>query len=54
VETSKGGGSNLNKVQKDLSKFEEENYMITLTPYEKNLEVWKQLWRVVEKSDILV
>lgn len=28
--------------------------MITLTPYEKNLEVWKQLWRVVEKSDILV
>ena len=37
-----------------LAKFEESNYTITLTPYEKNIEVWKQLWRVVEKSDILV
>jgi large subunit GTPase 1 len=24
------------------------------TPFEKNLEVWRQLWRVVEKSDILI
>lgn len=27
---------------------------ITLTPYEKNLEFWRQLWRVVERSDVVV
>lgn len=25
-----------------------------LTPFEKNLEVWKQLWRVLERSQIVV
>ena len=25
-----------------------------LTPYEKNLDFWRQLWRVVERSDIVV
>jgi large subunit GTPase 1 len=25
-----------------------------MTPYEKNVEIWKQLWRVLEKSDIIV
>lgn len=25
-----------------------------MTPYEKNLDVWRQLWRVTEKSDILL
>lgn len=25
-----------------------------LTPFEKNLEVWRQLWRVLERSDIVV
>ncbi|CAG0890242.1 unnamed protein product [Cyprideis torosa] len=25
-----------------------------LTPYEKNLEFWRQLWRVVERSDVVV
>ena len=40
--------------RRELAKFEEENYTIQLTPYEKNIELWKQLWRVVEKSDILV
>ncbi|OWA53125.1 Calnexin [Hypsibius exemplaris] len=27
---------------------------LTVTPYEKNLEVWKQMWRVLERSDIVV
>ncbi|CAF3734123.1 unnamed protein product [Rotaria socialis] len=27
---------------------------LTLTPFEKNLEFWRQLWRVIEKSDIIV
>ncbi|XP_029159193.1 large subunit GTPase 1 homolog [Nylanderia fulva] len=31
---------------------EVENLM--LTPYEKNLEFWRQLWRVVERSDVIV
>ena len=25
-----------------------------VTPFEKNIEVWRQLWRVIEKSDIAV
>lgn len=32
----------------------EESHKVLLTPYEKNLEVWRQLWRVVERSDILL
>ncbi|KAL1116656.1 hypothetical protein AAG570_005128 [Ranatra chinensis] len=27
---------------------------LTLTPYEKNLDFWRQLWRVVERSDFIV
>ena len=27
---------------------------VVLTPFEKNLEVWRQLWRVIERSDIVV
>lgn len=25
-----------------------------VTPYEKNIEVWRQLWRVMERSDLIV
>lgn len=25
-----------------------------MTPYERNLEIWRQLWRVVERSSLLV
>lgn len=32
----------------------EENEHLLLTPFEKNLEVWKQLWRVLERSDLVV
>ena len=27
---------------------------LMLTPYEKNLEFWRQLWRVIERSDVIV
>uniref|UniRef100_A0A2C9K526 Large subunit GTPase 1 homolog n=1 Tax=Biomphalaria glabrata TaxID=6526 RepID=A0A2C9K526_BIOGL len=27
---------------------------IQLTPYEKNLDFWRQLWRVIERSDVIV
>ena len=32
----------------------EEVAAVTLTPFEKNLEVWRQLWRVCERSDLVV
>ena len=32
----------------------EEKEGVMMTPYEKNLEVWRQLWRVVERSDVVV
>ncbi|XP_019864907.1 large subunit GTPase 1 homolog isoform X2 [Aethina tumida] len=32
----------------------QEDKGILLTPYEKNLQFWRQLWRVVERSDVVV
>ena len=32
----------------------EENKGYLLTPFEKNLEVWRQLWRVLERSELVV
>jgi len=32
----------------------QENENLTLTPFEKNLEIWRQLWRVIERSDLVV
>lgn len=32
----------------------QENQGLLLTPFEKNLEFWRQLWRVVERSDIVI
>lgn len=37
--------------RKGLSELQEIEG-ITLTPYEKNLEFWRQLWRVIERSDV--
>lgn len=36
-----------------LAELQEEQNLV-LTPYEKNLDFWRQLWRVVERSDVLV
>lgn len=35
-------------------RLEESESRMPVTPFEKNLEVWKQLWRVVERSDLLI
>jgi large subunit GTPase 1 len=32
----------------------EEQRRCNLTPFEKNLEVWRQLWRVLERSQVIV
>jgi len=31
-----------------------DDYTKKVTPFEKNLEVWRQLWRVCERSDLVV
>jgi len=39
--------------RRGLAQLEERNGLL-LTPYERNLEIWRQLWRVVERSDLVV
>ncbi|KAL6782518.1 hypothetical protein ACKKBG_A07095 [Auxenochlorella protothecoides x Auxenochlorella symbiontica] len=39
--------------RRDLALLEGEELLV-LTPFEKNLQVWRQLWRVLERSDVLV
>lgn len=34
--------------RRKLALFQEETQLL-LTPYEKNLDFWRQLWRVVER-----
>ncbi|XP_046892831.1 large subunit GTPase 1 homolog [Hypomesus transpacificus] len=39
--------------RRKLALLEEEQKMI-LTPFERNLDFWRQLWRVIERSDVVV
>lgn len=39
--------------RRDIAQLTENNDLI-LTPFERNLEVWRQLWRVVERCDLIV
>ncbi|XP_055301961.1 large subunit GTPase 1 homolog [Sitodiplosis mosellana] len=39
--------------RRGLAMLQEEEGIL-MTPYEKNLEFWRQLWRVVERSDVIV
>lgn len=32
----------------------QENNDLLLTPFERNIQVWRQLWRVIERSDLVV
>lgn len=36
-----------------LTRLSEEDNLL-LTPFERNLEVWRQLWRVIERSHLVV
>ncbi|EFN76113.1 Large subunit GTPase 1-like protein [Harpegnathos saltator] len=40
------------KWRRSLAELQETEGII-LTPFEKNLEFWRQLWRVVERSDVV-
>ncbi|KAI6203206.1 60S ribosomal protein L27 [Aphelenchoides besseyi] len=39
--------------KRDLAKVAEGDGVV-LTPFERNLELWRQLWRVLERSDMIV
>ncbi|KAI5963161.1 uncharacterized protein KGF55_002953 [Candida pseudojiufengensis] len=39
--------------RRELANLTENNDLL-LTPFERNLEVWRQLWRVVERCDLVV
>ncbi|KAK0720819.1 hypothetical protein B0H67DRAFT_634028 [Lasiosphaeris hirsuta] len=53
---------------KELDRLEKESFLdwrrglaelqetqdLLMTPFERNLEVWRQLWRVIERSDVVV
>jgi len=39
--------------RRGIAKIQEERNAV-VTPFEKNLEFWRQLWRVVEKSHVVV
>ncbi|XP_042525063.1 large subunit GTPase 1 homolog [Dipodomys spectabilis] len=44
---------NFLKWRRQLVRLEEEQKLM-LTPFERNLDFWRQLWRVIERSDIVV
>ncbi len=37
-----------------LAEEEEKNLELAITPFEKNIEIWRQLWLVAEKSQVLI
>src|SRR5579859_7468793 len=39
--------------RRSLARLQESDDLL-LTPFERNLEVWRQLWRVIERSDLVV
>ncbi|XP_067947825.1 large subunit GTPase 1 homolog [Watersipora subatra] len=39
--------------RRSLAELQEMEHIL-ITPYERNLDFWRQLWRVIERSDIVV
>jgi large subunit GTPase 1 len=39
--------------RRGLAELQETNDLL-MTPFERNIEVWRQLWRVIERSDLIV
>ena len=37
-----------------LARLESSFAELAVTPFEKNLDFWRQLWRVLERSDVVV
>jgi len=40
--------------RRQLAEEEEKHMELAITPFEKNIEIWRQLWLVVEKSQVLI
>lgn len=40
--------------RRKLAQLQESDEDLLLTPFERNIEVWRQLWRVVERCDLVV
>ena len=40
--------------RRDIATIEQDNMTLAITPFEKNVDIWRQLWRVIEKSDLLL
>jgi len=40
--------------RREIAAQEQNAINLAITPFEKNIEVWRQLWRVIEKSDFLM
>ena len=40
--------------RREISQMEEKYPSMKVTPFEKNIEVWRQLWRVLERCDMSV
>lgn len=40
--------------RRNLALFQERNAPLVLTPYELNLDMWRELWRVIERSHLLI
>mmetsp|Transcript_6170 Transcript_6170/g.9347 ORF Transcript_6170/g.9347 Transcript_6170/m.9347 type:complete len:790 (-) Transcript_6170:30-2399(-) len=40
--------------QSQMSTSSSSNQNVSVTPFEKNLQVWRQLWRVLERSECIV
>jgi large subunit GTPase 1 len=39
--------------RRGLAELQQNNDLL-MTPFERNIEVWRQLWRVIERSDLVV
>jgi len=40
--------------RRNLAEEEEKHMNLAITPFEKNIEIWRQLWLVAEKSQVLI
>jgi len=38
--------------RREIAQMEQSNPAMRVTPFEKNIEVWRQLWRVLERCDL--
>lgn len=45
--------ANLLEWRRGLAELQENDDLL-MTPFERNIEVWRQLWRVIERSDLVV